>query len=202
MAGLGPAARRVDGGGRSSPPGGASRASPATPTEPPRYPGRRLSRRARVGRALAFNPDDGLLYVALSTADALAIVEPGATPRERRHACACASFQDAVAALPGGGALVACRFEPGLRRVTRDAGGRLGASPALDAGAVSGARGLAISPDGRLAYVASPATEGVKDVTLPGDGVVQAMSRRVCRPEPCASCPRARCRASAARCSS
>ena len=34
-------------------------------------------------RALAFNPDDGLLYVALSTSDEIAVVDPAAAPSSR-----------------------------------------------------------------------------------------------------------------------
>ena len=57
-------------------------------------------------------------------------------------------FPDALAALPAGGVLVACRFEAGLRRVSRGPSGRWSVTP-VDAGAASGARGLALSPDGR-----------------------------------------------------
>src|SRR5436190_11931834 len=70
-------------------------------------------------RALAFNTADGLLYVALSTADALAIVDPaGAAPRIVARVPVC-PFPAAVVASPAGGALVACRFDAGLRRVAR-----------------------------------------------------------------------------------
>jgi hypothetical protein len=126
-------------------------------------------------RALAFNPADGRLYVALSTADAVAIVDPeGAAPRLEGRATVC-RFPDAIAALPTGGALVACRFEPGLRRLARDASGRWRATR-VEAGAAGGARGLALSPDGTLAYVASPAEGGVEVVSLAGAGVVQRVA--------------------------
>ena len=69
-------------------------------------------------RALAFNPDDGLLYVALSTSDEVAIVDAAASapPRviARKRVC---GFPDAIGPLPGGGAVVACRFDAGLRRL-------------------------------------------------------------------------------------
>jgi hypothetical protein len=127
-------------------------------------------------RALAFNADDGLLYVALSTADEIAIVDPGGgAPRlvARRPVC---RFPDAVAALPGGGALVGCRFDAGLRRVAAPARrGRLPAVTVLDAGPESGARGLAVAPSGAVAYVASPPIGGVKVVSLAGGGVVQSL---------------------------
>src|SRR5688572_8239092 len=76
-------------------------------------------------RALAFNVDDGLLYVALSTSDQIAIVDPGAAGAEPRllarpRVC---SFPEAVVAMPQGGALVACRFEAGLRRLQAGAAG-------------------------------------------------------------------------------
>jgi DNA-binding beta-propeller fold protein YncE/mono/diheme cytochrome c family protein len=122
-------------------------------------------------RALAFNPADGLLYVALSTADAVAVVAPsGAAPRVIARVPTC-RFPDAVAALPGGGALVACRFDAGLRRV-ESLHGRWRVStigPAI----APGARGLALSPDARLAYVASPATGGVEVVALKGGTLEQ-----------------------------
>jgi mono/diheme cytochrome c family protein len=125
-------------------------------------------------RALAFNADDGLLYAALSTQDQVAVVDPrGPRPRMVARVASC-RFPGAVAALPGGGALVACRFEPALRRVSRAAEGRW-ASVTVPAGSESGARGLALAPDGRVAYVSSPAVAGVKVVSLAGDGVVQTL---------------------------
>ena len=154
-------------------------------------------------RALAFNPEDGLLYVALSTSDEVAVVDPSAAaPRliARERVC---GFPDALAALPGGGAIVACRFDPGLRRLRRAAGGdRVGSRRALlaadhrgrvrepfegsrddwkvttlAAGPESGARGLAVAPGGAVAYVASPAVGGVKVVSLArSGGVVQTIA--------------------------
>jgi DNA-binding beta-propeller fold protein YncE len=144
-------------------------------------------------RALAFNPADGLLYVALSTEDAVAIVDPGARedpagagPRLVGRVRVC-RFPDALAALPAGGALVACRFEPGLRRLAR------GRVTTVEAGATAGARGLALSPDGALAYVASPASGGVDVVSLAGAGVVQriatGLSPRALRVVPAGTLP-------------
>jgi mono/diheme cytochrome c family protein len=126
-------------------------------------------------RALAFNADDGMLYVALSTVDELAIVDPRSDgPRLVARARVC-RFPGALAPLPGGGVLVACRFEPGLRRLARASDGTW-RSVILDAGAEAGARGLALSPDGGLAYVASPPTGGLKVVSLTGAGVVQVLT--------------------------
>jgi hypothetical protein len=129
-------------------------------------------------RALAFGAgslDAGLLYVALSTADALAVVEPRADgPRLVARVPVCRS-PAALAALPTGGVLVACRFEPAMRKVARAADGSFRVT-SVRAGAESGARGLALSPDGALAYVASPATAGVKVVSLAGAGVVQTLA--------------------------
>jgi hypothetical protein len=126
-------------------------------------------------RALVFNPDDGLIYVALSTADEVAVVDPAPTgPRLIERIAAC-RFPDALAPLPGGGALVGCRFDRGLRRIARDPGGRWRTN-AIGAGPAAGARGLAIAPGGKLAYVASPAIGGVKVVSLSGGGVVQTVT--------------------------
>jgi hypothetical protein len=145
-------------------------------------------------RALAFNAADGLLYVALSSADAVAIVDPGGAapgPALVGRATVC-RFPDAIAALPAGGALVACRFEPGLRRLARDGGGRWRATR-VEAGATGGARGLALSPDGAFAYVASPAEGGVEVVSLAGAGVVQrvatGLSPRALRVVPAGTLP-------------
>jgi hypothetical protein len=126
-------------------------------------------------RALAWDAKEARLYVALSTADALAVVDPaGPSVEARLPAC---RFPDAVTALPAGGALVACRFEPGLRRVARDGAGRWRVTR-VEAGPTSGARGLALSPDGALAYVASPAERAVDVVSVadPGAGVVERVS--------------------------
>jgi hypothetical protein len=126
-------------------------------------------------RALAFDAADGLLYAALSTSDALAVVDPRADgPRLVARVPVC-RFPAALAALPAGGVLVACRFEPALRKVVRAADGRFRVT-SVRAGAESGARGLALSPDGTLAYVASPAAAGVKVVSLAGAGVVQTLA--------------------------
>jgi len=126
-------------------------------------------------RALAFNADDGLLYVALSTSDEVAVVDPGgASPRLLARVRAC-GFPDAIAALPGGGALIACRFDAGLRRIRRAARGDWKVTT-LPAGPEAGARGLAIAPGGEVAYVASPAVGGVKVVSLARGGLVQTIA--------------------------
>jgi mono/diheme cytochrome c family protein len=145
-------------------------------------------------RALAFNPDDGLLYVALSTSDEIAVVDPAASPPRvlaRKKAC---GFPDAIAAMPGGGAIVACRFDPGLRRV-RPAGRGDWRVTALAAGSVGGARGLVVAPDGAVAYVASPGVGGLQVVSLAGrGGVVQTLatgvSPRALRIVPAGTLPR------------
>jgi hypothetical protein len=141
-------------------------------------------------RALAFNRADGLLYAALSTADAVAIVDPGPSPRVIARVTVC-RFPDALAALPAGGVLVACRFEPGLRHVAR-AAGRWRVTR-VEAGGEGGARGLALAPGGALAYVASPATGGVDVVSLAGGGVVQrvptGLSPRALRVVPAGALP-------------
>jgi mono/diheme cytochrome c family protein len=123
-------------------------------------------------RALVFNAADGLLYAALSTADALAVVDAGAAPPRVLARVPVCRFPGALAALPAGGALVACRFDAGLTKVERASDGTFRATP-LAAGAEAGARGLALSPGGDVAFVASPATGGVRVVSLAGGGVVQ-----------------------------
>src|SRR5262245_28318111 len=130
----------------------------------PAFSAEPLAAQARP-RALAYDAEDGLLYVALSTTDEVGVVDPrGPAPRLVARLRTC-RFPGALAALPGGGALVACRFDAGLRRVTRAADGRWRVTT-LPAGTESGARGLALAPGGRVAYVASPATSGVKVVAL------------------------------------
>jgi cytochrome c553 len=120
-------------------------------------------------RALAFDAADGLLYVALSTADRVAVVQPSSPPRLRATLDAC-RFPDAIAPLPGGGALVGCRFDRGLRRV------RLGRPAQIVApGLLAGTRGLAVSADGRFAYAASPPLGGVAVVSLETGAVVQTL---------------------------
>jgi len=125
-------------------------------------------------RALAFNWDDGLLYVALSTADQVAVVDPSSSPPRLLGKLDACRFPDAVAALPRGGALVGCRFEPGLVRISGDRARGFRAArlaPALPAGA----RGLAVGADGNVAYVASPPLRGVAVVALADGRVVQTL---------------------------
>ena len=125
-------------------------------------------------RALAFNPDDGLLYVALSTADQIAVVDPSSSPPRLLARVDACRFPDAIAALPKGGALFGCRFDAGLKRIAADEAGAF--HLAVTAGALpAGTRGLAVTPDGRLAYVAAPALRGIAVVAL-GDGhIVQEL---------------------------
>jgi hypothetical protein len=125
-------------------------------------------------RALAFNADDGLLYVALSTADQVAVVDPSASPPRLLTKVDACRFPDAIAALPKGGALVGCRFDPGLVRITGDAVAGFGASR-LAARLPAGARGLAVPGDGKTAYVASPPLRGVAVVALDDGRVLQTV---------------------------
>ena len=129
-----------------------------------RPPGRYRDGHVRP-RALAYNGDDGLLYVALSTADQVAVVDPSSSPPRLLTKIDACRFPDAIAALPRGGALVGCRFEPGLVRIAGDAarGFRTGR---LAAALPAGARGLAVAPDGKTAYVASPPLRGIAVVAL------------------------------------
>lgn len=122
-------------------------------------------------RALAFNPDDGLLYVALSTADAVAVVAPGPSPRLLATIGGC-RFPDALAPLPGGGVLAGCRHQPGLWRVDPGAGGGFD-SRTIAPDLLAGTRGLAVSADGTVAYASSPPLGGVAVVSLREGRVVQ-----------------------------
>ena len=124
-------------------------------------------------RALAFNPDDGLLYVALSTTGAIDVVAPGPTPRLLATLAGC-RFPDALAPLPGGGVLAGCRHQPGLWRVVRRAGGEFD-SRTVAPDVLAGTRGLVVSPDGTVAYASSPPLGGVAVVSLRDGRVVQVL---------------------------
>jgi mono/diheme cytochrome c family protein len=125
-------------------------------------------------RALAFNPDDGGLYVALSTADQVAVVEPTSSPPRLISRVDACRFPEAIAPLPGGGALVGCRFDPGLRRVAPDATGVFRAS-AIAGELPAGTRGLAVSADGKIAYAASPAGRGIAVIRLEDGRIMQTV---------------------------
>jgi hypothetical protein len=123
-------------------------------------------------RALAVDARGDVLYVALSTQDRLAVVQIGAdaggaapapAPKVIAELRICA-FPAALAPLPDAGVVVACRFDPVLRVVTRD-GARFRVR-AVDAGPEHGHRGLAVDRRGDYAYVASPPVGGVKIVSL------------------------------------
>ena len=127
-------------------------------------------------RALAVDARGDRLYVAGSTADRLFVVDlAGPHPRLEATLRICA-FPDALAALPAGGVVVSCRFDPALRLVSPppQAGGPVGGSGpssrfevrAVPAGTEHGHRGLALEPSGRFAYVGSPARGGVQIVDL------------------------------------
>lgn len=121
-------------------------------------------------RALAVDAGGALLYVALSTADRMAIVDvTGAKPRRLDDVPICA-FPDALAALPKGGVVVSCRFDPALRVVTvqADAAGRAPRFQirAVEAGPEHGDRAVAVDAEGRFAYVGTAARGGVKVVDL------------------------------------
>ena len=125
-------------------------------------------------RALAFNWDDGLLYVALSTADQVAVVDPSWSPPRLLTKIETCRFPDAIAALPNGGALVGCRFDPGLARITGDAAHGFRTSRIATA-LPAGARGLVVAPDGKKAYVASPPLRGVAVVALDDGRLLQTV---------------------------
>ena len=153
---------------------GVSRRAPNAPeAELSPQPGGYRDGHARP-RALAFNWDDGLLYVALSTADQVAVVDPSSSPPRLLAKLDACRFPDAIAALPKEGALVGCRFDPGLVRITGDRARGFRASR-LAAALPAGARGLAVARDGKTAYVASPPLRGVAVVALDDGGVMQTL---------------------------
>jgi DNA-binding beta-propeller fold protein YncE/mono/diheme cytochrome c family protein len=140
-------------------------------------------------RAVAYNTADGLLYVALSTADAVAVVSPGPVPRVVARLPVC-RFPEALVALPEGGALVACRFAPGLWRVERERDRWRARLVARDSAA--GARGLALGPHGKVAYVASAAHQGIDVVALSGarvQTIATGLSPRAVRVVPAGQLP-------------
>ncbi|MEO8212133.1 MAG: hypothetical protein ABI560_03025, partial [Myxococcales bacterium] len=128
-------------------------------------------------RALAVDARGDLVYVALSTADRLAVVDVAAGGARVVAQVPVCAFPDALAALPLGGVVVACRFDAGLRVVTRGEGvpGGVREGPrfqvrVVDAGPEHGHQGIAVDGAGRFAYVASPPRGGVKIVSLDGGG--------------------------------
>lgn len=125
--------------------------------------------------ALVQNPRDGLLYVALSTADSIAAIDVSVQPARTRARIASGPFPQALAVTPAGEVLVACRHEPALGRIPPHPESAPSAQQyvRLPAGEVHGLRGLALSPSGELAYVAAPALGGVIAVRLDGGGVAQ-----------------------------
>lgn len=137
--------------------------------------GKPLERHSRP-RALAVDARGELLFVALSTADRIAVLDvaapaPGQPPPVVAELPVC-RFPAALAPLPGGGVVVACRFDPFLRIVRPSStASASGARPRFeitsrDAGPEHGHAGIVVDPQGNLAYVASPPCGGVKIVPL------------------------------------
>src|SRR5262245_50266597 len=70
-------------------------------------------------RALLFNPGDGLLYVALSTKDQVAVIDVGNAPARVLAYIKTGPFPQALAATPDGDVLVVCRYEAALGRIPK-----------------------------------------------------------------------------------
>ena len=118
-------------------------------------------------RALAVDARGDRVYVALSTADRLGVIDvAGPAPRRLPDLEICA-FPDALAARPQGGVVVSCRFDPALRVVSRGEAGKFDVRM-VDAGPEHGDRAVALDGAGRFAYVGSAARGGVKIVDLAG----------------------------------
>jgi mono/diheme cytochrome c family protein len=126
-------------------------------------------------RALAYNREDGLLYVALSTADQVAVVDPSWSPPRLLAKVDVCRFPDAIAALPKGGALVGCRFDPGLVRVAHDESQTVFRTSTIAVELPAGARGLVVPRHGKTAYVASPPLRGIAVVSLDDGRLVQTV---------------------------
>jgi mono/diheme cytochrome c family protein len=121
-------------------------------------------------RDLVVDARGDLLYVALSTADRLAIVDIASGRAQVLFELPTCAFPDALAALPTGGVVVACRSDPGLRVLSR-AAPSAARNPRfderiVDAGPEHGHQGIVLHPGGRFVYVASPPRGGVKIVDL------------------------------------
>ncbi len=125
-------------------------------------------------RAVAVDAGGKLVYVALSTANALAVLEVSdGAPHLRARIPVC-EFPNGLAVLPRGGVVVSCRFDRALRvvvpRVAGAGSSREAARAfdvrAVDAGPEHGHQGIAVDSAGRFAYVASPPRGGVKIVDL------------------------------------
>jgi cytochrome c peroxidase len=120
-----------------------------------------------------FNPADGLLYVALSTKDQVAVLDPqqpGRPPRVLAYIDT-GPFPQALATLPSGDVLCVCRYEAQLGVIPRYAHLQPPAARyrRLPAGSIHGLRGVAVDLRGRYAYLAVPAEGGVREVPLSAD---------------------------------
>ena len=145
-------------------------------------------------RALAFNPDDGLLYAALSTSDEVASRRSGrgaAAGDGARARCAASPTRSLRCRAAACGRLP-IRRGPAARPPRARAAP--GASRRSRPGREAGRAGSRVAPGGALAYVASPAVGGVEVVSLRGAAAWCRRSPPGCRRARCASCPPARCR--------
>ncbi len=134
-------------------------------------------------RAILFNPSDGLLYVALSTRDQVAVLDglraPG--PTAVLAYIPTGPFPQALARLPGGEVLVVCRYEAALGVIPSHPERQAAAQRyrRIAAGATHGLRGVAVHPVAPVAYVANPAEGGVLAVAVGGDPKQQGPPGRV-----------------------
>ncbi|MBL9008091.1 MAG: hypothetical protein JNJ46_27785 [Myxococcales bacterium] len=127
-------------------------------------------------RALLYNPQDGLLYVALSTRDQVAVIDPLPRPAQLVARIASGRFPQALSLLPSGDVLVVCRYDERLgviRRAphTRSAQDRYHTLPPLP---VHGLRDAVVHRSGRI-LVSVPA-HGSVQVLDPEQGVVQTVA--------------------------
>ena len=127
-------------------------------------------------RALLHNPQDGLLYVALSTRDQVAVIDPRQHPAQLVARIDSGPFPQALSLLPDGDVLVVCRYDARLgviRRAphNRAEDARYQTLPPL---ALHGLRDALVHASGRI-VVSVPALGAVQVVDRES-GVIQTLS--------------------------
>ncbi len=150
---------------------GPVRAAAAEGGEPPLY----ADGHARP-RAVLYNPQDQLLYVALSTRDQVAAIDVAAHPARIVARIDSGPFPQALALLPSGDVLVVCRYDPSLGVVHRGPQ-NLPISERyrrLSPGPVHGLREAQVHRSGRI-LVSAPALAGVQVFDVES-GVVQTLT--------------------------
>lgn len=115
-------------------------------------------------RALLQNPRDGLLYIALSTQNQVAVIDTKTRQPQLLFRINTGPFPQSLALSPSGDVLVVCRYDSAV--------GVIPQQPQMltpqqryrrwPAGPVYGLRDIAVQPRSGLAYVSTPALDGVQ----------------------------------------